>query len=311
MSQPVNKTMIGIFVVIAIGLVVTAIVILGSGKFLKEKPKFVMYFDGSVKGLSVGSPVVFRGVKIGSVIDIGMLFNTKDITVLIPVYVQLGEADVEIIDDATIRIKPGERKKIVYEYTDALIKRGIRAQLETQSFVTGQLQIALDFYPNKPARFVGATTKYPEIPTIPTQLQELTKRLEQIPIEDIVTKLRSTLEGIDKMANSPELTRMMTSFGQTSDETKNLVREINLHVKPLAASIRGTSDEAGVTLKKLQSVADNIEYTTGENSILAYKLDKTLGEMERAARAIRLLAESIDEQPESLIFGKKTREGTR
>lgn len=311
MSKPVNKTMIGIFVVVAIGLVVAAIVILGSGKFFMEKPKFVMYFDGSVKGLAVGSPVVFRGVKVGSVTEIGMLFNKKSLAVLIPVYVELGEADVEMVNDTTTRIRPGERKKVVYEYTEALIKRGIRAQLETQSFVTGQLQIALDFFPNKPARFVGATSKYPEIPTVPTQLQELTKRLEQIPIEEIVKKIHSTLEGIDKVANSPDMAKMLKSFGQTSDETKKLVQDINRHVNPLADSVRITSDEAGVTFKKIQAVAENLEATAGENSVLAYKLDKTLGEMERASRAVRLLAETLEQQPESLLFGKKTREGTR
>ena len=91
MSKPVNKTVIGIFVVVAIALVVAAILILGSGKFFKHNPTFVMYFQGSVKGLSVGSPVVFRGVKVGTVTDIKMLFNPKDLSVMIPVYVELEE----------------------------------------------------------------------------------------------------------------------------------------------------------------------------------------------------------------------------
>jgi len=119
------------------------------------------------------------------------------------------------------------------------------------------------------------------------------------------------LEGIDKVANSPDMAKMLKSFGQTSDETKKLVQDINRHVNPLADSVRITSDEAGVTFKKIQAVAENLEATAGENSVLAYKLDKTLGEMERASRAVRLLAETLEQQPESLLFGKKTREGTR
>ena len=138
MSKPANKTMIGVFVVVAIGLVVAAILILGSGKFFTDKPKFVLYFDGSVKGLAIGSPVVFRGVKVGTVTEIGMLFSKKDLSVLIPVYVELGEADVTMMDDNSLSAKKGARKKILYEYLDALVKQGIRAQLEMQSFEIGR-----------------------------------------------------------------------------------------------------------------------------------------------------------------------------
>jgi len=309
MSKPANKTMIGIFVVVAIGLVVAAILILGSGKFFTDKPKFVMYFDGSVKGLAVGSPVVFRGVKVGTVTEIGMLFSKKDLSVLIPVYVELGEADVTMMDDNSPSARKRDRKKILYEYLDALVKRGIRAQLEMQSFVTGQLQIALDFFPDKPARFVGGPSKYPEIPTIPTQLQELTKRVEQLPIEEIGRKLQSTLDGIDKMVNSPEMTRMVKSIGQVADETRTLVRDVDRQIEPLIASIKRTSDEAGTTLKRIRIVAGAIENTAGEDSVVVHRLNKTLDEMERAARSLRLLADTVEQQPESLIFGKKNVKG--
>jgi paraquat-inducible protein B len=309
MSKPANKTMIGIFVVVAIGLVVAAILVLGSGKFFTDKPKFVMYFDGSVKGLAIGSPVVFRGVKVGTVTEIGMLFSKKDLSVLIPVYVELGEADVTMMDDNSLSAKKGARKKILYEYLDALVKRGIRAQLEMQSFVTGQLQIALDFFPDKPARFVGGPSKYPEIPTIPTQLRELTKRVEQLPIEEIGRKLQSTLDGIDKMVNSPETTRMVKSIGQAADETRTLIRDVDRQLEPLIASIKKTSDEAGKTLQKIRIVAGAIENISGDDSVVVYKLNKTLDEMERASRSLRLLADTVEQQPESLIFGKKNLKG--
>ncbi len=98
MSKPVNKTMIGVFVVGAIALVVVAIGVLGSGKLFKESIPYVMVFEGSVKGLNVGSPVVFRGVKIGSVSDIRMRFNytTKAMTIL--VYSDFGERQIEIVN---------------------------------------------------------------------------------------------------------------------------------------------------------------------------------------------------------------------
>ena len=309
MSKPANKTVIGIFVVVAIGLVVAAILILGSGKFFQDRPKYVMYFDGSVKGLAVGSPVVFRGVRTGTVTEIGMRFNRKDLSVLIPVYVELGEADVQMVDDHVLSTKKSDRKKMLYQFTDALIKRGVRAQLEMQSFVTGQLQIALDFYPDKPAKFVGGPSKYPEIPTIPTQLQELTKRVEQIPIEEIAEKMRLTLDGMAKMVNSPEMTRMVKSIGQTADETRTLIRDMDRQIEPLTASIKKISDETGATLTTIRVAVRNIENTTGEDSVVVYRLNKTLDELERASRSLRFLAETLEEQPESLIFGKKNVKG--
>lgn len=309
MSKPANKTMIGIFVVVAIGLVVAGILILGSGKFFTDKAKFVMYFDGSVKGLAIGSPVVFRGVKVGTVTEIGMLFNKKDLSVLIPVYVELGEADVTMMDNDSPSAKKRDRKEMLYGHLDAFIKRGIRAQLEMQSFVTGQLQIALDFFPDKPARFVGGPSKYPEVPTIPTQLQELTKRVEQLPIEEIGRKLQSTLDGIDRMVNSPETTRMVKSIGQAADETRTLIRDMDRQIGPLIASIRKTSDETATTLKKIRIVAGAIENSAGEDSVLVHRLNKTLDELERASRSLRTLADTVEQQPESLIFGKRNLKG--
>jgi len=161
MSKPASKTMIGIFVVVAIALLVAAILILGSGKFFKDNPKFVMYFQGSVKGLSVGSPMVFRGVKVGTVTEIKMLLNPKDLSLVIPVYVEFereslgavpGSESSEMYKKAT-----GTRGFLVKE----LIGQGLRAQLEMQSIVTGQLMVALDLHPDKPAKLVGYDPKYP------------------------------------------------------------------------------------------------------------------------------------------------------
>jgi paraquat-inducible protein B len=160
MSKPANKTMIGLFVVGAIVLVVVAIGVLGSGKFFTQKFTYFMVFEGSVTGLNEGSPLVFRGVKIGAVSNILMYFNfaTKVPTVL--VYVESEKAHVipYNIDQATAEKL---RMQGQYVFMKELIARGLRAQLEMQSIVTGQLQIALDFYPDKPAVYTGIVKTVP------------------------------------------------------------------------------------------------------------------------------------------------------
>ena len=329
MSKPANKTVIGIFVVVALVLVVGAVLLLGSGKFFKNNPKYVMYFQGSVKGLAVGAPVNFRGVKIGTVTDIKMLLNPKDLSIIIPVYVEFEQGLLETVPGgegtAAFRKSMDPRK-----FIDELVQKGLRAQLEMQSIVTGQLQISLDFYPDRPPVFVHADLKTQEVPTIPTPLQELAKRIENIPIEDIMNKLDNAMTGLEKIMTSPETADMLRSVKAAVNDTRNLVQHIDGQIEPLAGrmievskdverlaeelkkdigplaqSLTKTSDEAGVTLKKAQVTMGTIDDLAGEDSIVSYRLGKTLDEMSAAARSLRLLADTLNHQPESIIFGKK------
>jgi paraquat-inducible protein B len=187
-----------------------------------------------------------------------------------------------------------------------LIKNGLRASLETQSFVTGQLQVALDFYPDKPATFAEHKMDFetPEIPTVPTRLQEFAKKLDQLPIEEIVLKLKTTVDGLEKIVNSPETTRLVKSIDQTTLELKNLVVNVNNQVGPTAAEVRATAAQ-------MQKLASNIDEQLKpfEDVSIPHQLDKTLNELGSAARSLRLLSDSLQQQPDSLIFGRKDRGG--
>jgi len=325
MSKPVNKTIIGIFVVGAIALIVGAVLILGSGKFLKPRPTYVTYFQGSVKGLSVGSPVVFRGVKVGTVKEIRMRFDPRDFQMQIPVYVELGEGNLEIVGS-----DEKFRGQIIGGQAQELIKRGFRAQLATQSYVTGQLMIALDFFPDSPVNLVGADSKHTEIPSVPTPLQELQNKLETLPIEETFKKMQNVADGIDRLVNSPEVTRILGSAAQGIDDATKLIHEIEKQVKPLASdvseaakemtklavetrrnfgdvahSLTKTSDEAGLAFNKAEVALSNIEHMTGEGSPLNYTLTKTLKELEMTVLSLRVFVENLDQQPQSVVFGKK------
>lgn len=331
MSKPANKTLIGIFVMVAIGLIAGAILTVGSGRFFRHYPKYVMYFDSSVKGLSIGSPVVFRGVKVGSVADIAMDFNSSDLSILIPVYVELGEEKVNM---SNLNIPEGDRTALQDEFIQALIKKGLRAQLEMQSVVTGQLLIALEIRPDTKATFTRRDKRYVEIPTIPTQFQQLTKRLENVPIEEILQELRATLAGIQKVVNSPETANLLASGSKGAEDARRLIHHIdgqvgplvgsineavqqirklaanmNRDLAPLTASITNLSEEAGATLRKAQAAIETIDSTAGDDSALAYQLPKTLKELEGAARSIRLLANELSQHPEAVVWGKKKTKG--
>ena len=260
MSKPVNKTMIGVFVVGAIALAVVAIGILGSGKLFKENIPYVMVFEGSVKGLNVGAPVVFRGVKIGAVNSIRLRGDSETKTFTVLVFTDFDPSQIEMVnvDEATAqKIREIDR----YANMRELISRGLRAQLEMQSIVTGQLQIALDFYPDKPAVYKGLVSAVQEIPTIPTPLQELTKKLESIPIDEIFSKVNLAVDGIAKVVQSPELRESVANLNTALKDVKSLVRNLNDQVKPLSADLSETIREA----KKLVKNADTQVVSVGTN----------------------------------------------
>ncbi|TRZ93768.1 MCE family protein [bacterium] len=190
MIKKANKTAIGLFVVGAVVLLVIAILIFGSGELFKKTDKYVLFFDGSVKGLSVGAPVIFKGVKVGSISDISLVYNPETKDVLIPVII-----------DAQLALVKGAPEKFGYTDYALLVKQGLRAKLEIQNFITGQLMIAFDFYPDKPAKTYGLIKKYPELPSLPIS-PDIFDVMDELPIKEISQNLDDTVAGINKIVNS-------------------------------------------------------------------------------------------------------------
>ncbi len=328
MSKKASKTLIGVFVLGAIALIVAGVAVFGSGKFFKKTQKFVMFFEGSVKGLQVGAPVVFRGVKIGQVTDIILEFNPKDLTAWIPVYVEIDPERIVATED--------DHKHVDYRYFKALIEKGLRAQLQLQSFVTGQLMVSVDLFPDKPARFVGIEKKYREIPTVPTPLEELTKTIQELKLDQIVRKLDSTIEGIDKIVNSPQLAESISSLNLALKSIERLAKNVDSHISPVATDIRETSVAArsafaqaektlalkeGVpgelalgikdtlkaarrTLEETQKAMEGVKQIAGQNANVGYEINRSLEQMAATSRSLRSLADYLDRHPEALIKGK-------
>jgi len=318
----------------AVVLVVAAVLIFGSGKFFASVKKFVMFFEGSVKGLNIGAPVIFRGVKVGEVTDIKLIVNPKEMTAVIPVYIEIDPRLLTVPEEFKPLLKEAEKK---YVYIQPLIKKGLKGQLQMQSFVTGQLMINLDFYPDKPIILVGAEKKYPEIPTVPTAMEELTKTIQDLPIKELVTKLELTVDGIQKLVNFPETRASVESLNLTLKNTQKLVQHIDEQIGPLVSSLAKTSDAAHETLSEakntisvlggdvrglaittketLESARNTLKQTEkslgtfSDDSHLVYEMNKTLRELSAAARSLRLLSDYLEQHPEALLRGKPKQEG--
>jgi paraquat-inducible protein B len=137
-----------------------------------------------------------------------------------------------------------------------LIDRGLRARLESQSILTGQMQVAFDFHTERPARFVRADPGYTEIPTIPTPLQELAKRIEQLPLEQIVKDIGSAVAGINRFVNSPEITKSLRSVSATADEAKDLIGKLDARIDPLVLNIEATVRDAQKLLQNIDRLVE-------------------------------------------------------
>ncbi len=210
MMKKANKTVIGAFVLGAVALLAVAIVVFGSKKFFRHSDKYILFFDSSVKGLSEGAPVIFKGVKIGNVSEMSLLYdaNTKD--VLIPVIIDVELARVE-----------GVPEKLGYPDYTQLIKEGLRARLEVQNFITGQLMLALDFYPDRPVKTYGIIKAYPELPALPVS-PDIFEVMEDIPPKEISHNLNEAVSGLNKLFSSEGLHGLKSAVQEITQAARSL-----------------------------------------------------------------------------------------
>jgi paraquat-inducible protein B len=235
MIRKANKTVIGLFVVGGLALLMIGILVFGSGLLFKRTIKFVLYFDGSIKGLSIGAPVMFRGVSIGAVKDISLIYDTKFGTIMLPVIVEIEQ---DRIKGAPNFGEWGGDKK--------MIELGLRGKLEILNFLTSQLMISFDFYPDKPVQLRGILKTYPELPTLPIS-PDIFALMDEIPIKEIAKNLEATTKGINRLVNSSDLERSLYELRDTLQETKQTMRSLRLLVEYLEqhpeAILKGKSDK--------------------------------------------------------------------
>ena len=301
MSRRANPSVIGAFVLGAVVLGLAAVLVFGSGRFFEQRDPFVLYFDSSVKGLELGSPVIFQGVEVGTVTSISAVINRIEHTVAVPVYIELVGGRVQII---------GERGDPVTG-VNMEIEAGLRARLKSLSLITGKLYIDLDYYPDKPAVFKRFDPDTPEIPTISTELEEIRatagefiKELRRLPLSELFEKLASAVRGVDKLVNKPELDRAIDELQGALSEARGTLTKLNARVDPLADSAVGALEEVRTALQQVDAAVVDVGSLVEPGSPLQYQLIAALQELERAARSVRVLADGISQQPDSIIFGK-------
>ena len=254
MSNKSSTALIGAFVAAAVVLTTATIIVLGGGKFLSKNVTYVMYFEGALNGLSVGAPVVWRGVKIGQVVDIHIQFDPEALKAKIPVFVDINLEKFQLPEGYVLDTDTDNLPK--------LIERGLGAQLQPQSYVTGYLQVSLDFYPEDKPRLSGIASEYREIPTIPTEFEKIKDVLTRLPLEEIVNKLMDTLAGIDRIVNAPELMATLRDLELAVRESRMLLQTSNEWIGTLGTDAQASLGDIQSLTRKMESQIDLLAKST-------------------------------------------------
>ncbi|SEA14649.1 paraquat-inducible protein B [Desulfuromusa kysingii] len=248
LRKRVDPRVIGSFVVGAVMLTVAGLMFFGPGGFLSETRSYVIYFDSSVKGLNVGSPVRFRGVKIGQIREINVRVQPEEFKFYIPVVIEIEPSrfkaegtDQGLLDSIKTTVK-GDDPMI------SLVDKGLRAQMQLDSLVTGQLYVNLDMLPATPLVLTGYPHEYPEIPAITSSLEELTKTFSDIPLQELADKLIHSAEGFEKLINSPSLHSALSKFDDTTTQLNQLLLNLNEQLFPIVTSLQETLTQSQTTI---------------------------------------------------------------
>ncbi len=343
MSRQASPAVVGGFVIGAITLVLIGVLSFGGGRFLSEKHTFVLYFEGSLNGLTVGSPVLFKGVKVGRVSDLLVRYDARNGEVTTPVYVELDN-----------RIESVGGEKNITETITQLIHNGLRAELVLQSLITGQLAIQLDTKQDTEERLLGIEPRYQEIPTVRSAMEQVLNKLERLPVEEMIAEFRSLVRGIDGFIRSDELKLAISRLDVVLANADELVLHIDAKIDPLSDSVIAAADEGRAALKQVReslvkledrmdaalrdyqhlaatidgevgplskqfqstlaelreatkqarTTLDTLDRTVAEDSPLQFRLNTALDEIAAAARSMRDLADYVERHPESLLRGK-------
>lgn len=318
-----NPLLIGIFVLLGLALIVTAILTLGGARLFSKPLHAVVFFEGSVRGLYIGAPVTFRGVKIGEVDGISIDVDPQSLATRVPVRLTVASDAIRMGGPDSERIKD----------LPELVRRGLRARMILQSVVTGQTGIDLDFRPNTPLRLVaGGRSKVPEIPAMRDRLDALVEQLSNLPLSEVVNELRHTMSSLDKalqathaaveksslqLASTAKQAEKTLAVGEQAlqavqaqtrttlasiERLSNSSREVLLQTQPeLARTLQSTRDAA----QSAQEAMANIAELSAPGAPLRADLEGSMRDLSQAARSLRGFADQLERQPNSLVFGTK------
>lgn len=341
MKHQASPALIGAFVVAGLVLLAVTLVALAGDNLFSRKQRAVMYFSGSIYGLQVGAPVVFRGVRVGSVSAVGVNYDRGTDSFSIPVLAELDGDAVRGMDGL-------QADNDVALALPALVQRGLAAQLSMQSLLTGLLYVDLDLRPQRDRRVRGTYRgDAVEIPTTATAIQALKNQLDGMDFRRVAEDVAAIAASARQVVSGPQLQQALTDLAQLTATLRRTAERLDRRVDPLAADLQRTLAKADTAMDRLGAAAQGVggsaerlglagdraaallapespllldlrrsadelartaaalRLATAPDATLMLSSERALQDVSRAARALRDLAEALQQQPDALLRGRR------
>ena len=329
MSKKINTTSIGLFIVSGLALGVTGLLLFSSSKMFSKTRDGIVYFNQSLNGLSEGAPVKYRGVTVGSVKRVMVKFNQHPDDFAMPVIFE--------VDEALMRERVGDDfgEFFTDKQVAERVKQGLRASLQTESLVTGVLYVDVRINTNAPPPVFHQLKKiYPELPSEPTQIQQLMENLASLDLKAIQTNLNNLivkldttvgslnmaqinremtnlLASVDRLVSNPDITNALAGVRPTLEQYKELGAKLNSKVDPLSDSITNSLAEANRALAQLRGAGENMRQMLSPDAPIRNDLDLALQQLTAAGQSITDLVDYLKRNPNALIVGRQILPSTK
>ena len=305
-----KSAIVGGFILSGLALGIAAILLFSASHLFNPVVQAVVYFQGSVANLDVGAPVTFRGVKIGTVTKVSVSLNMSDLTARIPIYLELDPSQIFLVKGATGETESGFER---------LLKAGLRAQLGMQSLITGKWRVDLDIQPGlhpEMRRVEDSDGNYPEIPSIPSQIQTIESEIADLPLKEMIENARQTLASIQRMSDDlpRQILPLTDSLKQTSDRARGTLVSIDLLATLSQQQVNLTGEQLVRVLASSDRMVRNadallvsLKEMSEQNSPMRSDLEATLRDLAASASALRSFTREVDRDPSSLLNGRTKR----
>lgn len=331
MKTKVSPTLVGLFVLGALVLVLVALLSFGGVSFFHKPQRFVVYFDESIHGLELGSPVKLRGVRVGRVASLNVRYNNTNQSV-VAVVCELSRN--VILNESGQLLEVSDRAEL-----QKLIDRGLRARLDIQGLATGLLFVQLDFfdpalYP--PSSSTPADTRYAIVPAVPSviagyqaSISEILADVRRIDFATLAAEVRGLLQdtrkqvnalnlaalnaewvkagqSVNALATSPEIKQTFANLNIAIEQLTKTMAHLDEQVDPTSKQLAATLTEAQQTLKSFNEASETARNFISAQTGLGEEATRALGQLSEAAAAVQRLMDFLERNPNALLTGKKS-----
>lgn len=337
MKTKISPAVVGAFVLGAFVIGIITLLALGSLSLFTRPERFMVYFDESISGLDDGSPVKLHGVRVGHVAGISIRYDRNTGKSVAAVLCELNRGS--ITDESGASFDVSDRAAL-----QALVDRGLRAQLEMGGLATGLLFVELEFMDPHKYPDLSTTTdmKYVIVPPTPSEISELRAsavslmanattvlgRMEQIDFQGLSVELKKlvaetrlsiqgadikgladqwkkTGESVDALARSPDALRALENLNKTLDELRVAIARLDTQVDTNGKDLQATLIQAKTALESFNSAAQSARGFISAQQDFGTEANRALEKVAAAADSIQRLADFIERNPNSVIAGRK------